>query len=93
VSDDRLDGYLTQINVLLDAKGLSHFNHTNLHGELNQLKALVDLCHAYGIAVIFDLVYNHAGGSFGLESLWFYDRQIGAVIPQYRSPGDRVPPY
>ena len=27
-----------------------------------QLKALVDLCHVYGIAVAFDVVYNHAGG-------------------------------
>ena len=27
-----------------------------------QLKALVDLCHVYGIAVVFDVVYNHAGG-------------------------------
>jgi 1,4-alpha-glucan branching enzyme len=27
-----------------------------------QLKALVDLCHVYGIAVALDVVYNHAGG-------------------------------
>ena len=27
-----------------------------------QLKAMVDLCHLYGIAVTFDVVYNHAGG-------------------------------
>ena len=27
-----------------------------------QLKAMVDLCHLYGIAVAFDVVYNHAGG-------------------------------
>src|SRR6185437_5843244 len=33
---------------------------------------------AYGLAVIFDLVFNHAGGGFGAESLWFYDRQRGA---------------
>jgi 1,4-alpha-glucan branching enzyme len=27
-----------------------------------QLKAMVDLLHVYGIAVMFDVVYNHAGG-------------------------------
>ena len=25
-------------------------------------EGLVDLCHVYGIAVAFDVVYNHAGG-------------------------------
>ena len=40
-----------------------------------QLKALVDLCHLYGIAVAFDVVYNHAGGFMGDDqSLYFYDR-------------------
>lgn len=28
----------------------------------NQLKAMVDLCHHYGIAVILGVVYNHASG-------------------------------
>ena len=37
--------------------------------------AIVDLFHVYGIAVIFDVVYNHAGGDFGDESLYFLDRQ------------------
>src|SRR6185295_12410752 len=31
--------------------------------------------HVYGIAVIFDVVYNHAGGDFGDESIYFLDRQ------------------
>ena len=42
---------------------------------MNQLKALVDLCHLHGLAVILDVVYNHAGGDFGDESLYFFDRQ------------------
>ena len=42
---------------------------------VDQLKCLVDLCHLHGIAVIFDLVYNHAGGGFDDHSIWFYDRQ------------------
>src|SRR5262249_2658498 len=47
--------------------------------QVGQLKALVDVCHAYGLAVVFDVVYNHAGGDFGggqdtAESLYFLDR-------------------
>ena len=37
--------------------------------------ALIDICHVYGIAVVFDLVYNHAGGDFGQESMYFLDLQ------------------
>jgi 1,4-alpha-glucan branching enzyme len=42
---------------------------------MNQLKALVDLCHLNGLAVLLDLIYNHAGGDFGDQSLYFFDRQ------------------
>ena len=35
------------------------------------------MCHLNGIAVLFDLVYNHAGGDFGDRDLWFFDRQPG----------------
>ena len=41
----------------------------------NQLKALIDLCHLHGLSVIFDLVYNHAGGGFDDRSLFYFDRQ------------------
>ena len=37
--------------------------------------ALIDLLHVHGIAVIFDVVYNHAGGGFDDESIYFGDRQ------------------
>jgi 1,4-alpha-glucan branching enzyme len=77
VADDRLAPYLSRANDLLSRKGLQPFAIGDLTGEMNQLKALIDLCHAYGIAVIFDLVFNHAGGGFGAESLWFFDRQKG----------------
>ena len=42
---------------------------------MNQLKAFIDLCHLYGIAVIADVVYNHAGGGFGDQSIYFFDRK------------------
>jgi 1,4-alpha-glucan branching enzyme len=45
---------------------------------MNQLKALVDLCHLHGIAVLLDVVYNHAGGDFGDQSIYFLDRQSTA---------------
>jgi len=85
VSDDRLAPYVARANELLEAKGLSPFEEEHLRGEMNQLKALIDLCHAYGLAVILDLVFNHAGGGFGTESLWFFDRQNGSedTPPKY----------
>jgi 1,4-alpha-glucan branching enzyme len=75
VEDGDLPPYVAEVNRLLDAKGLQRYRVEDLHGEMNQLKALVDLCHLHGLAVILDVVYNHAGGEFGDESLYFFDRQ------------------
>ena len=75
VADADLGPYLAHANALLAAKGLAPYKAADLRGEMNQLKALIDLCHAYGLAVILDVVYNHAGGDFGDESLFFFDRQ------------------
>lgn len=75
VADADLAPYLAEVNALLDAKGLRRYRRGDLRGEMNQLKALVDLCHLHGIAVLLDVVYNHAGGDFGDESLYFFDRQ------------------
>jgi 1,4-alpha-glucan branching enzyme len=36
---------------------------------------MIDMCHVYGIAVLFDVVYNHAGGDFGDKSIYFFDRK------------------
>jgi 1,4-alpha-glucan branching enzyme len=83
-----LPDYLARVNQLLAAKGLTPYSLQDLRGEANQLKVLVDVCHAYSLAVIFDLVFNHAGGNFGAESLWFYDRQQGSTAsppPFWRS--------
>jgi 1,4-alpha-glucan branching enzyme len=70
-----LPPYLAMANGLLTAKGLAPYTPADLQGEMNQLKALVDICHAYGLGVIFDQVYNHGGGDFGDQSLFFMDRQ------------------
>lgn len=83
VEDDNLRPYLDAVNQLLDAKGLARYRIEDLHGEMNQLKALVDLAHLHGLAVIFDLVYNHAGGDFGDESLYFFDRQPADAGPRH----------
>ena len=75
VDDDDLVPYVDDANALLDAKGLERYEIADLRGEMNQLKALIDLCHIHGLAVLLDLVYNHAGGEFGDQSLYFFDRQ------------------
>jgi 1,4-alpha-glucan branching enzyme len=62
----------------LTQKGQSKLTVADLTPIPNQLKVLVDLCHVYGIAVVFDVVYNHAGGFDGDdESLYFWDRGSG----------------
>ena len=75
VEDADLGPYAAEVNKLLDVTGRARYRIEDLRGEMNQLKALVDLCHLYGLAVILDVVYNHAGGDFGDESLYFFDRQ------------------
>ena len=67
--------HLLTINGMFAEHGLPQVQLDELRAGPNQLKCLVDLCHLHGLAVIFDMVYNHAGGDFGDRSLWFYDRQ------------------
>jgi 1,4-alpha-glucan branching enzyme len=75
VADADLASYAAEANRMLDAKGLRRYALEDLRGEMNQLKALVDLCHVHGLAMLLDVVYNHAGGDFGDQSLYFFDRQ------------------
>lgn len=67
--------HLEPINALLAAQGHAPLAPRDVVPGPNQLKCLIDLCHLHGLAVIFDLVFNHAGGDFGDRSLRFYDRQ------------------
>jgi 1,4-alpha-glucan branching enzyme len=83
-----LAGHLTTINQLLAAKGFAPMTLQDITPGYAQLKAMVDLLHVYGIAVAFDVVYNHAGGWDGDyvtptgtihgddESIYFWDRAV-----------------
>jgi 1,4-alpha-glucan branching enzyme len=76
VSAEELPSYVAHVNRLLITHAAAPLSTDDLAGGANQLKALVDLCHLFGIAVVFDVVYNHAGGfEDDDESLRFWDRQ------------------
>jgi 1,4-alpha-glucan branching enzyme len=68
-----LPPYLQKVNVLLAKKGRPPLTLQQLSGQVNQLKAFVDLCHLYGMAVLVDVVYNHAGGGFDPQSIDHFD--------------------
>ncbi len=70
-----LTRYLAEANRLLGARGQPDLELDHIRSGPNQLKLVVDLCHLHGIAVLFDVVYNHAGGDFDPQSLWFFDRK------------------
>ncbi len=73
-----LERHRASINELLAAKGHPPIAAAQIASGADQLKAMVDLCHLHGIAVVFDVVYNHAGGFTGDdETLYFWDRQPG----------------
>jgi 1,4-alpha-glucan branching enzyme len=75
VPPNEVPARLTAVNLALAAFGQPALTTAQLTPGANQLKYFIDLCHLNGIAVILDLVYNHAGGGFDDHSLWFYDRQ------------------
>jgi 1,4-alpha-glucan branching enzyme len=73
--ETKLQHYADLTNGVLQNAGQAPYAGVDvLRGSDNQLRALVDICHVYGIAVIFDVVYNHAGGGFDDNSMWFLDR-------------------
>ena len=60
--EDGLAKYLVTINRLLAGKGFGPITLDDIRPGYAQIKVMVDLLHVYGIAVGFDVVYNHAGG-------------------------------
>jgi 1,4-alpha-glucan branching enzyme len=79
--DPAFASYVQTVNDLLAAKGQPPLRSDQLAGQVNQLKAMIDIAHLYGLAVLLDVVYNHAGGGyrpdagFDPESLYFFDEQ------------------
>ena len=68
--------YLSIANGMLAPHGFPPLRAEQVAGPYDQLKLLVDLCHLNGIAVHFDVVYNHAGDFTGDdEGIFFWDRQ------------------
>ncbi|WP_376967881.1 alpha-amylase family glycosyl hydrolase (plasmid) [Azospirillum sp. A26] len=74
-SDADLARYMDEANRILAARGQGPITVRDLRPGPNQLKCVIDLCHLNGIAVILDVVYNHAGGGFDPQSIYFMDRQ------------------
>ncbi|KPJ95850.1 MAG: 1,4-alpha-glucan branching protein [Gammaproteobacteria bacterium SG8_11] len=77
VQDHELAPYLEKANQLLIERGCQPLTRRELGSQINQLKAVIDICHLYGIAVILDVVYNHAGHfGDGDQSIYFFDRPV-----------------
>lgn len=72
-----LNSYLADINqkLLSINPNFKPYSLQDIQGTTNQLKVMIDMCHVYGIAVLLDVVYNHAGGDFGDKSIYFFDRK------------------
>jgi 1,4-alpha-glucan branching enzyme len=73
VGTEELPRYLDEVNVHLSKHGCAPMTLDELDGQVAQLKVFVDICHLYGLAVLFDVVYNHAGGDLDAQSLDYFD--------------------
>lgn len=72
-----LNAHLVTINKLLVQKDCPMLQIFDIQSGYAQLKVFVDLCHLYGLAVVFDVVYNHAGGFDGDDNcLYYFDRVV-----------------
>jgi 1,4-alpha-glucan branching enzyme len=76
VAAEELPTYLAKVNRLLAVRGQSPLALDDIASQVGQLKAMIDVCHVWGLAVILDVVYNHAGGGFDDQSLYFFDRAV-----------------
>lgn len=81
VEPQDLPRYLEIVNRLLADKGQPPLTQADLEPQVNQLKAFIDLCHLYGIAVLLDVVYNHAGGfDRDQQNLFAFDDERGGRL-------------
>lgn len=55
------------------------------YGLKNDLKAYVDACHENGIAVILDVVFNHAFGQSPLVQLYFEQGNVASNSPWFNT--------
>ncbi len=55
------------------------------YGLKNDLKAYVDACHENGIAVILDVVFNHAFGQSPLVQLYFEQGNVAGNSPWFNT--------
>ena len=76
---DEIGPYADRVTRLLGQHGQPDVPAPTLAVPINQLKALIDILHLNGIAVILDIVHSHAGFQIGgqEESIWFLDRAAG----------------
>lgn len=58
-----------------------YFALDKAYGTKNMYKRFIDECHARGLAVIFDVVYNHATGSMPFAKLF----GTGQIIRQRKT--------
>jgi 1,4-alpha-glucan branching enzyme len=76
IADDaELGRYLLKANALLARSGQPPLSLEQLRPGPNQLRCVIDIFHLNGIAVLFDLVFNHAGPGFNDQCIKFFDRQ------------------
>jgi 1,4-alpha-glucan branching enzyme len=62
-----------------------YFAPDKYYGTKNDLKALIDACHAKGIAVIQDIVLNHSFGSSPMVQMYFSNGAPSADNPWYNT--------
>ena len=74
-----LGPYLDKVNQHLARWNQPALTAEQLEGQVNQLKAFIDICHLWGLAVIPDVVYNHAGGNLDPQSLDNFDWSAGVA--------------
>ena len=73
VDEAEVGRYLPRVNRLLANSGHTPLTASQLSSQPDQLKAFIDIYHLHGIAVVIDVVYNHAGGDLDPQSLDYFD--------------------